>query len=65
MNRAIAALRLLRMGLHRRAYELHSHGRAEAAQAVWAVVEELDDLLNQFTERRSLVGAFTKWLRRD
>lgn len=52
MSRAVAVLRLLRMGLHRRAFEHHSRGHAEAAQALWAVVEELDDLLNRLTERR-------------
>lgn len=49
MERAIAALRLLRAGLHARAFALNSRGRTEAAQAVWAVVEEIDDLLNQLT----------------
>jgi hypothetical protein len=49
---AIAALRLLRGRLHARAFEMHSRGRAEAAQALWAVVEELDHLINQLTTRR-------------
>jgi len=40
-----------RAGLHARAYELHRYGRTESAQAVWAVVEELDVLLNQLNER--------------
>jgi len=52
VSRALAALRLLRAGLHKRAFELNSHGRAEAAQAVWAVVEELDDLLIELDEGR-------------
>lgn len=52
MTAAIAALRLLRGRLHDRAYELHSQGRAEAAQALWAVVEELDHLINQLANRR-------------
>jgi hypothetical protein len=49
---AVAALRLLRMGLHRRAFELHSRGLAEAAQALWAVVEEIDVLLTRLARRR-------------
>ena len=52
MTLAIAALRLLRGRLHARAFELHSRGRAEAAHALWAVVEELDDLTNLLTKRR-------------
>ena len=52
MNLATAALRLLRGRLHARAFDLHSHGRAEAAQALWAVVEELDHLINLLTTRR-------------
>jgi hypothetical protein len=49
---AKAILRLLRMDLHARAFDLHSHGRTEAAQAVWSVVEALDDLLNRLNARR-------------
>ena len=49
---AVAALRLLRADLHARAYELHSRGRTEAAQAVWAVVESIDVLLNRLQARR-------------
>lgn len=49
---AIAALRLMRGRLHARAYELHGRGHSEAAQAIWAVVEELDDLINLITSRR-------------
>jgi hypothetical protein len=52
VNLAIAALRLMRGRLHERAFDLHSHGRAEAAQALWAVVEELDHLINLLTTRR-------------
>lgn len=52
MRFAIAALRLFRGRLHERAFDLHSHGRAEAAQALWAVVEELDVLTNELTRRR-------------
>ena len=52
MNLAIAALRLMRGRLHHRAYALHGRGNAEAAQAIWAVVEELDDLINLITRRR-------------
>ena len=52
MNLAIAALRLLRGRLHARAFDLHSQGRAEAAQALWAVVEELDVLTNELARRR-------------
>ena len=51
MNLAIAALRLLRGRLHDRAFELHAQGRAEAAQALWAVVEELDVLTNQLGKK--------------
>jgi hypothetical protein len=46
VNLAIAALRGMRGRLHARAFELNSQGRAEAAQALWAVVEELDHLIN-------------------
>jgi hypothetical protein len=28
---------------------MHAHGRTEAAQALWGVVESLDDLLNQLS----------------
>ena len=52
MNLTLAALRLLRGRLHARAFDLHSHGRSEAAQALWAVVEELDVLINLLTTRR-------------
>ena len=52
MNLALAALRLMRGRLHERAFSLHAHGHAEAAQAIWAVVEELDDLINLITRRR-------------
>ena len=52
MSLAIAALRLLRGRLHDRAFELHAQGRAEAAQALWAVVEELDVLTNELARRR-------------
>ena len=52
MTLAIAALRLLRGRLHARAYEATTAGRAEAAQALWAVVEELDHLINLLTTRR-------------
>jgi hypothetical protein len=46
VNLVLAALRSMRRRLHDRAFELHSQGRAEAAQALWAVVEELDHLIN-------------------
>lgn len=52
MSLAIAALRLMRARLHGRAYQLHGSGHSEAAQAIWAVVEELDDLINLITRRR-------------
>jgi len=45
-----AAVRQLRARLHARAFELNSHGLTQAAQALWAVVEELDDLLTQLDE---------------
>lgn len=56
MTLALAALRLMRGRLHARAYELHSHGRSEAAQALWAVVEELDHLINLLETRRRPCG---------
>jgi len=43
---------LLRHGLHRRAYDLHRNGHREAALTLWAIVEELDDLLTHLTDRR-------------
>lgn len=52
MRALTAALRELRQRLHDRAYEQHAEGRAEAAQALWVVVEELDHLINQLTPRR-------------
>jgi hypothetical protein len=52
VTQAIEDVRALRAGLHARAFELNSQGRTEAAQAVWAVVEELDALLNRLDERR-------------
>ena len=52
MTQAIEDLRTLRAGLHARAFELNSQGRSEATQAVWAVVEEIDDLLTRLDERR-------------
>ena len=42
-----AALRLLRDDLHARAYDHHNHGRTEAAQALWSVVESLDTILTE------------------
>lgn len=51
MTQAIEDVRNLRAGLHAHAFELNAQGRAEAAQAVWAVVEELDRLLNRLEER--------------
>jgi len=47
-----AALRHLRDGLHRRAYHLHQGGRQEAALTLWAIVDELDDLIHRITQRR-------------
>ena len=41
------ALRALRDDLHARAYDLHTHGRTEAAQALWSVVESLDTILTE------------------
>lgn len=52
MSRAIAALRLLRAALHNRAAALQSRDHGEAAEALWALVEVLDDLLNLLTRRR-------------
>lgn len=52
MNVAIAALRVLRADLHARAFDMHNHGRTEAAQALWGVVESLDDLLIRLNARR-------------
>jgi hypothetical protein len=49
---ATCLIRELRDRLHARAYEQHSRGHAEAAQALWAVVEELDVLLTHLKERR-------------
>lgn len=45
MTLAVACLRWLRADLHARAYDLHRHGRSEAAQALWGVVESIDALL--------------------
>lgn len=52
MTLATAALRLMRGRLHHRAYRLHGTGHTEAAQALWAVVEELDDLIHLIARRR-------------
>ena len=52
VTRAVAALRLLRNRLHARAYALHHAGREDAAQVLWVLVEELDDLTNLLTRRR-------------
>ena len=52
MALAVASLRLLRADLHARAFDLHSHGRTEAAQAVWAVLESIDALLIRLQARR-------------
>ena len=52
MRLAVRLLAEFRGNLHARAYELNSRGRTESAQAVWAVVEELDVLLNRLNERR-------------
>lgn len=49
---AIAALRWLRTDLHARAFDMHSHGRSEAAQALWGVVESIDALLIRLEARR-------------
>lgn len=49
MTRALAALRA---GLHRSAQNLLADGHREAAQALWAVVEELDDLIIFIANRR-------------
>lgn len=47
-----SALRFLRSRLHARAYDLSTHGHHEAAQALWAIVDELDALLNRLGGRR-------------
>lgn len=47
-----AGLRLLRHRLHQRAYREHADGHAEAAQALWAVVEEIDALLVRIESKR-------------
>jgi hypothetical protein len=52
MTLAVACLRWLRADLHARAYELHSQGRSEAAQALWGVVESIDALLIRLQARR-------------
>ena len=45
------ALRLLRDRVHRRAYDLHPN-HPEAALTLWALVDELDDLLDRLSKRR-------------
>jgi len=40
-------LRILRDGLHRRAYDLHGNNHREAALTLWAIVDVLDDLLDR------------------
>jgi len=40
-------VRTLRDDLHARAFALHNRGLTEAAQALWSVVESLDDLLTR------------------
>jgi hypothetical protein len=52
VTQAVEDVRALRAALHARAYELNSHGRTEAAQALWVVVEELDRLRTRLDERR-------------
>ena len=52
MTQALEDVRALRAGLHALAYDRHSRGLTEAAQALWAVVEALDDLLARLDERR-------------
>ena len=49
---AVACLRWLRADLHRQAYEKHRQGLAEAAQALWGVVESIDALLIRLNTRR-------------
>jgi len=51
VNRALAALRDFRAGLHRSAQDLDANGHPEAAVALWAVVNVLDDLLNRLTRK--------------
>jgi len=48
---ALEAVRNLRADLHARAYDLNSHGLTQAAQALWAVVESLDELLTRHERR--------------
>ena len=52
MNLAIAVLRLLRGRLHADAFRLNADGNAPGAQALWAVVGQLDTLINELTRRR-------------
>jgi len=52
VTQALEDVRALRAGLHAQAYELNSKGQSQAAQALWAVVEQLDDLLARLDERR-------------
>lgn len=49
---AMAALRLVRGRLHERARYLQSHDHLEAAAALWAFVEELDELIILIARRR-------------
>lgn len=48
----MAATRVLRGRLHVRAGQLARRGHDEAAQALWVVVEELDELLIFLARRR-------------
>lgn len=48
----IPALRFLRNRLHASAQDLSDRGHREAAQALWAVVDDLDELLIHLTRRR-------------
>ena len=52
MSRAIAGLRLLRVGLHARAYAAHAIGRTEAAQALWSVHDDVAALIVLLEKRR-------------
>lgn len=48
----MAALRLVRGRLSDRARTMSRTGHPEAAQALWAIVEEIDDLIISMARRR-------------
>jgi len=51
VNLAMAVLRGLRGRLHQRAYDLQKVGRTEPAQALWVLVEEIDELIIAMARR--------------